>query len=71
MCEKGINVEVQADVVGTEMEGTIKMLKCLDGRLFAFDEAIWCTQVMLSSAWLNSKSCIYGYWGANRMCFSF
>ena len=50
MRDKGIEVELSANVVGTALgaDGDTSILTCSDGRAFPFDEAIWCTQVVVA-----------------------
>jgi hypothetical protein len=43
--ERGIKVELNADIVRVDMIEDEEVLVARDGRTFCFDEAVWCTEV--------------------------
>jgi predicted NAD/FAD-binding protein len=43
--ERGIEVELNADIVRVDMIEDEEVLVAKDGRTFCFDEAVWCTEV--------------------------
>ena len=43
--ERGIEVELNADIVHVDTIEDEEVLVAKDGRTFCFDEAVWCTEV--------------------------
>ncbi len=54
MAEKSIDVHYNSEIVDVKVINNKNCLECKDGRIFDFDEGIWCTDAMAQS-WLKES----------------